>query len=175
MNICVDSNSVTYLLQAINNYSPENDDPILRDERIAMIRVLFYIERKLKIPPSVKEEINAIRDIDNWLHHKIIEEFLDMSDWGIDQQQLLNRKNYFKQYHNKDKDCQVLAEAELAGMNYLLSFDKEFVNNLCQRALGVRIATPSNFVSSFNLQPGSKPKIRPEASNPLFKQNWWKI
>jgi hypothetical protein len=176
MNICIDSNTITYLFQAIDNYNPKNDnDTNLRNERVAMIRIRFYVGGRLRILPSVRDEINKIPDIDKWLHHIIIANWLDTRPCNLNSQQILIRKSYFYQSHNKDIDCQILAEAEGTKMDILLSYDNDFKKRLDQKANGVTIISPSDFVLSLNLQPGSKPKLRPIPPNPLYNKTWWKI
>jgi hypothetical protein len=175
-NICIDSNTITYLFQAVDNYNPLNDnDTNLRNERVAMIRIRFYIGGKLRILPSVRYELNKIPDIDKWLHHITIANWLDTRQYNINNQNILHRIIYFRQFHNKDLDCQILAEAEATKMNILLSYDNDFKKRLDQKANGVSIISPSDFFSSFNFQPCTPPKLRPDSSNPLSKKTWWRI
>jgi len=176
MNICIDSNTITYLFDAINNYNPNNDnDNNLRNERVAMIRIRFYVGGRLRILPSVRVEINKIPDIDKWLHHIIIANWLDTRPCNLNDQEILNRKTYFLQFHNKDLDCQILAEAEATRMKILLSCDNKFRERLDQKATGITIISPSEFFSSFKFQPGAQPKLRPLPSNPFYNLTWWRI
>jgi hypothetical protein len=176
MNISIDSNTITYLFQAIYNYNPRNDnDNNLRNELVAMIRIRFYVGGKLCILPSVRQEINKIPDIDKWLHHSIIANWLDTRQYKLNSQQIIIRKQYFLQFHHKDLDCQILAEAENSKMGFILSNDNKFKNRLNQKANGVTIISPSDFIYSLNFQPGALPKLRPDSSNPLYKETWWKI
>jgi predicted nucleic acid-binding protein len=176
MNICIDSNTITYLFEAIDNYNPNNDkDDNLRNERIAMIRIRFYAVRRLHILPSVRSEIDKISNIDKWLKHKAIVGWLDTRPYNLSDKKILKRKSYFLQFHNQDMDCRILAEAEGTGMNILLSYDNDFKRKLKQKAKGVSIISPSDFFSSLNLAPGTAPLLRPDPSNPLYSEPWWRI
>jgi hypothetical protein len=175
MKITIDSNTVSYLREVIDNYSPSKDNSNLCIERLSMIRIRFYTGEKFFIIPTVRNELDNVVDIDNWLHHKIIIDMLDKRIWHLDNNIILKRKLYFHQYHKKDKDCQILAEAEAARMDILLTCDKDFINRLGEKADKVIIKTPSMFWSSLDIQPGSKPKLRPMYSNPLYRKRWWKL
>jgi hypothetical protein len=176
MNVGIDSNTITYLFQAIDNYDPTQDnDTKLRNERTAMIRIRFYVGGKLRILPSVRYEIDKMPDIDKWLHHKAVEDWLDTRPYNLNDRQILSRKLYFLQFHRGAIDCRILAEAEATRMNFLLSLDNEFKKKLHQKAIGVTIISPSDFFTSFNFPSGTAPQLRPSISNPLFRENWWKI
>jgi predicted nucleic acid-binding protein len=43
------------------------------------------------------------------------------------------RKDYLLNYHRKQRDCMIIAEAEAANMDFLLTYDKKLLTNLLQR------------------------------------------
>jgi len=177
MNICIDSNTITYLFNAIDNYNPKNDkDDNLRNQRIAMIRIRLYADvKRLRILPSVRNEINKIPDIDKWIHHILIVNWLDFPLNKLNNQEILNMIQYFLKFHAKEFDCQILAEAEASKMKILLTYDKNFKKNLDNKANGVTLISPSDFVTRLNIRPGANPRLRPENSNPLCNETWWRI
>ena len=64
MRVAIDSNALTYLIQAIEpGYDPKHDDPILAKERIAMIRIYLYTGYALYVLPEVESEYKKILEI----------------------------------------------------------------------------------------------------------------
>jgi len=176
MPVAIDANALTYLIEAMDPaYDPNSDDPALAQERISMLRAFFYVGISFHVLPQVKSEYMCISKID-WreLHDHIKEALLTEVDWNLDPQTMLCKKNLFMSFHNKEKDCQVLAEAEAANMTTLLTRDDKFIQRLAS-ATTVHIVYPSEFWQSQNMRAGSDPKWEPSPSNPLHGKNWWRV
>jgi len=93
----------------------------------------------------VRYEISKIPDIDKWLHHTAIVDWLDYRQYNLNDHEILNRKTYFLKFHDRAFDCQILAEAESSKMNVLLTYDGDFKKNLDKKANGVSIISPLDF------------------------------
>ena len=64
MTVAVDSNALTYLVEPMEpGYDPALDDPVLVQERIAMVRILLYGDLDMWVSPTVKQES---REIPSW-------------------------------------------------------------------------------------------------------------
>jgi predicted nucleic acid-binding protein len=176
MNIAIDSNSLTYLITAMEpNYDPLHDEPSNRKERMSMLRIFLYQGTPFYILPQVIKEYNDIH-IYEWknMHGStvgaLLIEFRIVNKKAVIDQ----RRDAFLKVHKKYKDCQLLAEAEAAGMNVLLTRDKKFKNKLFEMTT-VKIMYPSKYWESLSFQSRIKPAIMPAESNPLFGKTWWRI
>ena len=86
------------------------------------------------------------------------------------------RTGEYIQLHKGDRnhnDCRIVAEAELGGCEYLLTYDQALLANLADRTHGIRLLTPKVYWSSLNLPHGSEPVRLPHPTNPLSKETWW--
>lgn len=87
--IAIDSNAITYLLEAMSpGFDPLSDS--LSNERRAMIRIALYIH-KIYVPPTVKAECNRIPDRLKRLEHEG-QTILDARPWKLDDQRVEERK-----------------------------------------------------------------------------------
>jgi predicted nucleic acid-binding protein len=175
--ISIDSNSHTYLIEAVcPDYEPEKDNSGLFEERRSMIRILLYRHQPFYVLPTVQEEYKRIKNL-NWKEeHEEFTNILLLDYRGkLDNNKIAMRKKALLFYHNKEIDCQILAEAEAAGMDIILTCDQRFIKRLGSQTLNVKILKPTEYLEKLNIPPGTKPIWRPAPSNPLSKKKWWKI
>lgn len=176
MNISLDSNALTYLIEAIDpNYDPLNDEQSNYLQRVSMIRIFLYGGLSCGILPQVFKEVGDISEY-KWrethestagvLFHEVIPKCSELD--------LKKRKEELLKAHPKEKDCTLLAEAEFAGINVLLTRDEKFRNRLSPLS-GVEIIFPSDYLNLMNIQKDTKPEFCPLESNPLFGKSWWII
>ena len=176
MKIAIDSNALTYLINAmVPDYDPLNDMPLNKEERQAMLRIYLYQGIPFYILPQVMNEYDAI-SIYDWrnLHKSTVGTLLIEFRITNQKHEIDKRRNEFLKYHNKYKDCQLTAEAERAGMDLLLTKDIGLKKNLSGIAT-IRIMYTSEYWASLNLQSNIKPQLAPAESNPLFGKTWWQI
>ncbi len=177
MKIAIDSNALTYLIKAMEpSYDPLMDIPSNRKERQAMLRIFLYQGEPFYVLPQVTKEYH---DIPSYLwrnmHGSTVGALL--IEYRIANQviEMDNRRDVFLKVHkNNHKDCQLLAEAEMASMNVLLTRDKLFKNALSGMTT-IRIMYPSEYFESLNLRSDMSPTLSPVESNPLFGKTWWQI
>jgi len=177
MKIAIDSNALTYLIDAMElDYDPLKDIPSNKKERQAMLRIFLYQGEPFYVLPQVTKEYH---DIPSYLWRNmhgstvgalLIEYRIANQVVEIDQR----KDNFLKVHQNSHKDCQLLAEAEAAGMHVLLTRDNIFKNALSGMTI-IRIMYPSEYCESLNLQSDISPTLSPAESNPLFGKTWWKI
>jgi len=136
MEIAIDSNALTYLIEAMDpNYVPSSDDPALAIERISMLRIFLYIGLPFYILPQVINEYEKIpgyewRDIHNSTVGALLNEVQMDDQTGSDLHEVCQRRIELLSLHSKYKDCQILTEAELFGISSLLTRDNDFIKRL---------------------------------------------
>lgn len=140
-----------------------------------MIRILLYGGLRCGILSQVLKEVGDISK-EKWrdthestagiLFHEVV------PNWSNND--LKMRKEVLLKSHPKEKDCTLLAEAELASINVLLTRDEQFRNRL-NPISSVEIIFPSDFLESMDIQKKAAPKFSPLEPNPLSGKSWWKI
>jgi len=176
--IAIDSNILTYFVDVtLPNYEPLNDHELLRKEKISTLQIALYArDVRLYILPLVEVEWRLISDNQKrYLHSMARLVVFSNRPWTIDPTKLNHLKSKLLKDHPKgEKDCKLLAEAELSGMNIVLTNDNDFIQNLSSKT-AITILKPSEYLSKLNIEKGTGPMRRPDESNPLFYKNWWRI
>jgi predicted nucleic acid-binding protein len=176
-SIAIESNTLTYFIEAISRaYDPQKDmSKELAKEKIAMVRIYLYTDATYHVLPTVINEYFYIND-DHWRkEHEEVVSILCLDHWKFNVQQLEIRKDYLLKHHRKQSDCMILAEAEAANMDYLLTYDKTFINKLAANAERVKIIKPSDYFDGLRIKPGSPPVKSPKPPNTLSQKKWWRI
>ena len=174
--VAIDSNSLTYLIQAMEAfYDPHKDDPSLAEERRSLLRLYLYAGHHFYVLPEVEREYRRISKKD-WreVHEEVVGTLLLEVDRPLDPKRVERRRDFFLSYHSKLSDCQILGEAEVAAMTLLLTRDDRPIRRLASLT-SVRMLYPSALWKESNITPGSKPMISPHPTNPLLMQTWWKL
>lgn len=175
--IAIDSNALTYFIGAIESaYDPSLDTPNLAAQKVAMLRIYFYRGEPFYIVPTVEQEYKRItedgkRNIHGDVHSILLLDFI----WDIDENEIIKRANSYSNFHPDPKDCRIVAEAELGGIEVLLSFDRQFINRLRHNTVSIVLMQPSDYWNILNIAPGTRPILSPHKSNPLSHKTWWLI
>ena len=174
--IAVDSNCFTYLFQAMEiGYDPRNDsDSRLAIEKSSMLKIFLHVGN-LCILPDVKDEVKQIRGQLKLNGHLLLGGTLLRNIDNLDNSQVMQYAKQYANFHSQQKDCRILAQAEVAGLDFLLTFDQEFLDKLQDKTQSVCLSEPSNYLERLNIIAGSKPKLIPDNLNPLSAMDWWKI
>ena len=171
----LDSNCLTFFVQATWDYDPDNDATELRWERTALLQAYLFTAEPYSILPVVNEEYERIANEEKLARHFEVTSILTLDVLGsVPQQEYDKRLNELRALHSGENDCRALAQAELYGIPVLLTFDKRMLNNLACVANGTRLMAPSRYLSSLGLSAESEPKLQPHPKNPLCKRSWWK-
>lgn len=170
-SIAVDLQTLTYFIQcAAPGYDPHYDSQReLAEERKSIYRIVLS-SVDLYILPTVEEEYMKISNtgLKNLHESTSIVNFTDIKI--TDKLKRENIKNKLKEKHKKDNNCYAVAEAEIGGMDYFLTFDKDLKKNL-KGETTLKIIYPSEYwmyLENSNIDP----KIVPYESNPKSKEEW---
>lgn len=172
--IGVDSNTFTYLANAMAiGYDPEKDSPQLREEKIAMLRILLYIGNILVVP-TIEEEYRKVRDEEKLkelerLHTIFLSDAFRQSPEGV--KQICNK---LKQAHKPEIDRKIYAECVVNNIDILLTYDADFLNHLATTQYKTILQKPSEFWLNQNIPKDTLPKSSPHPSNPLSRQTFWR-
>jgi hypothetical protein len=153
--------------------APPNDPSA--NEKVAILRTFFYVDIGcFWIPPTVLKEVGEISDIQKQELHisstRCLFPPLQVNHQGT---AIFDRARSLMPPHKEWNDCSILAEAEAAGADWLLSFDKRFIDRLSCKAIGTRLAFPSEFWKAQGVPSGAHPFQSPHGSNPLSGATWW--
>ena len=173
--VAVDSNSLSYLVEAMmSGREPAGN---LAKQKIALLRIYLYRTEILYMTPSVECEYKRIRESKRREMHDGAAMVL-LGDIQIsDYRKVKNRTSEYSKYHPGMKnrmDCRILAESELGGCEYLLTYDKEFLSRLKDKTHKIKMTTPIKFWESLNIPRGTKSIRAPHPTNPLSKEIWWR-
>lgn len=172
--VAIDSNCYTFLVKAM--YSCERPMDNLADQEIALLRIYLYRDKILYISSTVKSEYEKITDALKKERHKGISDVV-LGDVPESNPKTIEERfyfytNIFKGQKNKN-DCRILAESELGGCQYLLTYDFPFLSRLKEKTEIIKMKTPVDFWSSLNIPKGARPVRTPSPTNPLSNQTWW--
>ncbi|MCR4336220.1 MAG: hypothetical protein NUV91_00215 [Candidatus Omnitrophica bacterium] len=171
LEIAADSQIVTYLVEANEaKYDPDLDASLLKPERKEAFRIA--LRYRIWLLPTVYNEVKAIKDMNRLLQHtSFLNVMLGRTNLNNPflKQRIDKRSKEFFQYHPKENDCRILAEAEMLGIKIFLTFDDDFQKRL-ESHTRIKLLKPSQFV----IPPGTSLKFKPAGDNPKSVQNWWK-
>ncbi len=172
--VCIDSNAITYLVEAIM----KGEKPIgdVADEKISLLRTYLYRNETLYISPTVKEEYEKIKNEIKRQNHQGIADIL-LSDISPPDITLVeSRKSEYSKHHQGEKnkkDCKILAETELGGCNVFLTYDQALLINLRGKTHKMKLSEPSEYWNNIGIAKGTSPVRAPHATNPLSRETWW--
>lgn len=180
IKVAIDSQLLTYFIEAINpsydHIKAIKDKPKIAQQRFAILRI-FLCTKHLYIMPTVQEEYGKIKIEELKKKHKDIHERLLLDCPHLTDQNITfdNEKKYYLKFHDGEKDCQIIAEAEGCRMDYFLTFDGKLYERLHNNTKVVKIMKTDEFWLDVSAVPkGSEPKLAPHCTNPLYKKDWWK-
>jgi len=173
VRVALDSNCVSYVVAAFSEIAEPAGD--LAAEKKALFRSYFYLVNCFWVTPEVRKECAEIPGVEQKLLHEQFFSSLFPTANPNDPERVFSLTNAFATRHTKLRDCRILAEANAAQLDALLSFDRKFVSKLTAIASPVQLMRPSEFWQKYKPPPGARPLNRPDASNPLAAQVWWRI
>lgn len=176
--MALDSNALTYLVEAVRDgYLPQTDPDPIAPERLAMFRLYCYSTDAFWVSPTVRAEYFRITDPakreshDRWAKYHLEDLEPPVPASVLDQRaSALNCRCR----HADFDDCRVVAEAEAASVEILLTSDGDLIKDLAVETR-MTILRPTEFLASLAIPPGSTPQTIPSAGNPLAVETWWRI
>jgi hypothetical protein len=174
LQIGLDSQCLSYLLDAISGVEEPTD--ILVEEKKALIRTWFYRPNHFAftLTATVLEEVRAIRDSVRREFHENFSRTLMLDHPVKDQNAVQKRADELAQFHPRERDCRILAEAEELGLDFVLTYDHDFWKRLTDKSPITKLIKPSVYWSNCGIVAGSPPKTVPHKTNPLSNQEWWR-
>jgi hypothetical protein len=166
--VALDKDVVKLLVDALNwDAGPEPDA-----ESIAAARIYFYITNPL-ITPSVATEIGQTTDpmLANWKNCHF-EEISAADDFFLGCVKGMAER--YIDYHPDPRDCRVLAEAECAKVEVLLTLNRELIRGLGGRSEAISVLRPSEFWRRAKVPHGIGPRTTPATGNRLAAADWWR-
>lgn len=172
MRIGIDSQCVSYIVSAMNGILMPTDD--LAVEKIALFRIYLYLLNAFYVTPTVMEECFRIRDKAKRDLHESYISALFVESYPDNRAAIEKLTKVYQKHHAKERDCKILAEAEVAGYNVLLTYDFNFLTKLSGCTSQVRLMKPSIFWNDLAVPRGTKPDKIPHPTNPMAAYNWWR-
>jgi len=175
--VTFDSQAFTYLVNATSGlYDPTADpDRAVGEQSLAALRVFLH-HPVIIVLPTVMAEVKAIGDAEKREAHLMFHR-VHLVEFHLDREKVDALARYYQRSHpgaRRFQDCQVVAEAELARIDFLLTFDPELIRHLDRRTGFVKLRTPAEFWQFMSVPPGSQPKWEPHSTNPLSQATWWR-
>lgn len=174
--VALDSDVWTYLMQANTlGYDPAQDpDKNLAREKSAVFQVFLYVDR-IVILPTVKCQVARITDADRRSQHQGFGQ-VHLDEPLVDEASVVARARNLNQYHKggqgEEEDCRIVAEAELANVDVLLSFDTDLRTRLTPHAR-LPLQAPFEYWKTLAIPRGTKPRREPDRCHPLYTAAWW--
>jgi len=174
--IALDSNAMTYWIDAMSSVGGPPDDPC-EAEKIALARIFFWMpdQSAFHLTPTVENEYQAIRDrakLDDHISWALVHlcSVRPLPDpIAVDA-----RTTELTEFHNGPYDCRIVAECELTEVLTLLTCDPRMLRNLRDKTKGVQIRRPTECWTRMAVRKGERPSRVPHQTNPLSRCNWWR-
>jgi len=165
--VALDADVLTRLAHALDwGGGPEPDG-----QSVAAVRIYLYLTNPL-ITPTVITELEQAKEsaLSGWRNHHFeeiarLDEFYRGCVKGMAERYI--------DYHPDPRDCRVVAEAECARVQALLTLNPELVRGLSGRSEAISVARPSEYWQAARVPHGAAPRITPAEGNPLATAGWW--
>ena len=140
-------------------------------ESVSAVRICFYVTNPL-VTPTVAAEVEQANDLirSNWKNYHF-EEVAAPDDFyrGC----VKGMAERYIDYHPDPRDCRVVAEAECAKVEALLTLNAELVRGLSGRSEVISVVSPSEYWKAARVAHGTRP-VMPAERNPLLDADWWR-
>ena len=166
--VALDLDVFSRVLSALSWNGGPHPDP----ESVAAVRIYFYLANPL-ITPTVAGEIeqrNVTAEI-VWRNYHFAE-IVDPDDFYRGCVKGMSQR--YVDYHPDPRDCRVVAEAECAKVEALLTLNAELMRGIRGRAEALEVMRPSEYWAREQVQRGAPLRIEPRAENPLARAAWWR-
>ncbi len=169
----LDSQCLSYFLDSIEQVSEPVD--ALASEKKALVWIWFYMSRGTYfVSETVMAEVARIRAIPRREFHESFVLTL-FHDYPVQNRTMVClRSEELMTTHPRQNDCRILAEAEDLHLQFLLTYDEDFLKRLGGLTSPVKLLKPSSYWKSLQIKRGTEPRTSPHATNPLSRQNWWR-
>jgi hypothetical protein len=134
-----------------------------------MIRIVLYSPSPPWVTPSVHMEFDRISNVYVRRNNAGIRDvFLDeVQPRDLDLGLVTARARALQAHHSDEDDCRAVAEAEVAGAVWFLSFDTDLLARLAPHTT-LALMKPSEYWPTLGIPRGAEPG----APNPLASKSW---
>jgi len=171
--IGLDTNCVTFLVEAMSPGTATSKSKTLDDQRLALFRTFLYQKELFRLLPAVEAECQEIGDAEKKRIHYLVYVVNMIDVLNIKQKHVESLQTKFLRDHSSEKDCRILAEAEAGGLQGLVSFDSDFRKRLNGKS-PVAIMSPTEYWDSLGILKGSTPNRVPDPTNPMASATFWR-
>lgn len=169
----IDSNCLSFIVDALDGIETPADG--IAAQKIALARIFFYGGQTLFTTPTVRAECDRISNaVRREKHHSWMMTHFGTLPVRVPQHALKARALVLQQFHPKERDCMILAEAEALQLAILLSFDFDFVERLKGKTT-IKLMKPLDSWQLMGTPKGATPKTIPTSDNLLAAQQWWRV
>ena len=145
---------------------PEPDE-----ESVSAVRIYFYVTNPL-ITPTIAAEVEEAKEpaLSNWeaYHFQRVaaeDDFFRGCVKGMAER--------YVDYHPDPRDCRVVAEAECAKVEALLTLNRELIRGLGGKSESINVVRPLEYWKKARVPHGSPPRTTPAEGSPLATATWW--
>jgi predicted nucleic acid-binding protein len=173
--VAIDSNMLTNLHDALSPaFDPNGRANFnLVEQKVALVRTVFYWDGTLKIVPTVSVEYQRIQDTARRQSHDAFAMVLFDEIVELELKEVERLKNYYLEFHSDVDDCQIVAEAEAAQLDILITYDADLRLHLGAKLHKLRLMDAQEFWQGLQIPKGASPKILPKQGNPVREKTWW--
>jgi len=141
-------------------------------ESVAGVQIYFYITNPL-ITPTVVEELEQASEpaLFNWRNCQFEEIAQEDAFYGGCVKGMADR---YLDYHPDPRDCRVVAEAECAKVEALLTLNADLIRGLSGRSEAINVMRPSEYWKGARVPHGTVPPRMPLKGSPLLRADWWR-
>jgi hypothetical protein len=140
-------------------------------EAVSAVRIYMYLTNPLVTPTVVEEAEESLEPgLYNWKDYHF-EEIAEPDDFyrGC----VKGMAERYLDYHPDPRNCRVVAEAECAKAQALLSLNAELVRGLSGRSEAVNVLSPSRYWRAARVPHGADQRIQAAEGPPLATAQWW--
>ena len=165
--VALDADVLKLLVNALNWRGGSAPDP----ESIVAVRIYFYLTNPV-VTPTVATEVEQANEpvLSNWKSYQLEETRQDDFYRGC----VKGMAERYIDYHPDPRDCRIIAEAECAKVEALLTVNDALIRGLSGRIEAIGVVRPSEYWNSAQLPRGSTLQHPPAESNPLATASWWR-
>jgi hypothetical protein len=172
----LDSDALTFFVEAMRTgYRDGGPSAAVAQEGTAVLRSYLYARHVFTLLPTAVTQYRRIRDTAKLAFFEEVAAVILLD--AVPRPGALEVETKwasFSAFHSGSDDCRLLAEADVMGIPYLLTFDRKFRRALACKADCTRVVTPSEYWNLLGVPSGAQPRISPDPSNPLARETWWR-
>ncbi len=172
--IVLDSNCVTYLLDALMGSSRPADSDPLATQKVALVRILFYAPRSLAYTEALRKEIEAIPNVSRRANHLNALDVLFSELFIHDRSALESECSQLVARGINAEDARWICEAVASDAALMVTWDRALLAQAA-RVGEVRVQSPTNAYTTLGIGTGTQLRTQPAPNNPLSRESWWRI